>query len=140
MESRVWVPKLLTSLSFQSWIALLEETYSMIGHIIFIKAYHTVQNMCLFTFISMWSFSSFILIIQIIPGLGSLLRMLVLVQPVRAVDQGLEPLEALLIDRMNRHGVVLHLRLVLELLLAERTVDRIVALIVRIVWKGIEKC
>ena len=66
--------------------------------------------------------------------------MLVLVQPVRAVDQGLEPLEALLIDRMNRHGVVLHLRLVLELLLAERTVDRIVALIVRIVWKGIEKC
>ena len=45
--------------------------------------------------------SSFVVILQVISGLGPPLGVLVLVEPVRSVDQRLEPLEALLVDRVH---------------------------------------
>ncbi len=54
---------------------------------------------------------SIFLLFQLVPRLGPPLGILVLVQPVGSVDEGLEPLEALLVDGVHRHGVVLHLEL-----------------------------
>ena len=71
----------------------------------------------------------FILLHLFFSRVRSLFGSLVLVEPVRAIDEGLEPLEPLLIDRVHGHGVGLHLGLPVELLLAERTRDRIPVLV-----------